>query len=189
MNRVFCRKFKASVGGRLEIMLVGGAPLSQDTQKIIKSCLDVTLLQGYGSTESTGAGCMMDPFDQTLGRVGAPIVGTQIKLVDWVEGGYRATDKPNPRGEIVLSSGTISTGYYKLDAETAEAFYVDSNGQRWFKSGDIGEVFSDGTFKIIDRKKDLIKLQFGEYVSLGKVCYHNLIAVKMTKKIVIVIKD
>ncbi|CAG2182477.1 unnamed protein product, partial [Oppiella nova] len=50
-----------------------------------------------------------------------------------------------------------------------EAYYVDSCGKRWFRTGDIGEVYANGTFKIIDRKKDLIKLQFGEYVSLGKI--------------------
>ena len=55
-----------------------------------------------------------------------------------------------------------------MPEKTAEDFY-ESHGRRWFKSGDIGEVHRDGTIKIIDRKKDLVKLQFGEYVSLGKV--------------------
>ena len=169
MNNIFCQKFRESVGGKLSIMLVGGAPLSQDTQKLIKSCLNIKLIQGYASTETTGAGCMMDPFDESLGRVGAPLLGSQIKLIDWKEGGYRVTDSPNPRGEMVVGSDSISTGYFKLDATTDEAFYSDSENRRWFLTGDIGEAFPDGTFKIIDRKKDLIKLQFGEYVSLGKV--------------------
>lgn len=60
-------------------------------------------------------------------------------------------------------------GYYKKDAKNQEDFFVDENGQRWFCTGDIGEFQEDGCLKIIDRKKDLVKLQAGEYVSLGKV--------------------
>ena len=55
-----------------------------------------------------------------------------------------------------------------MPEKTAEEFY-ESHGKRWFKTGDIGEIHRDGTIQIIDRKKDLVKLQFGEYVSLGKV--------------------
>ena len=50
-----------------------------------------------------------------------------------------------------------------------EEFFTDGEGRRWFRTGDIGQFHEDGTIKIIDRKKDLVKLQFGEYVSLGKV--------------------
>ena len=53
--------------------------------------------------------------------------------------------------------------------ETDKVYWVDEVGTRWWRSGDIGEIFPDGTIKIIDRKKDLIKLQHGEYISLGKV--------------------
>ncbi|CDQ96870.1 unnamed protein product, partial [Oncorhynchus mykiss] len=59
-------------------------------------------------------------------------------------------------------------GYYKNEAKNQD-FFVDETGQRWFCTGDIGEVHPDGCLKIIDRKKDLVKLQAGEYVSLGKV--------------------
>lgn len=77
-------------------------------------------------------------------------------------------DQPHPRGEIVVGGGCVAAGYYKNDALTSEAFR-EEDGERWFCTGDIGEVHPDGSFKIIDRKKDLVKLQFGEYVSLGKV--------------------
>ncbi|XP_054158116.1 fatty acid CoA ligase Acsl3-like [Oppia nitens] len=169
MNRVLCAKFQAVVGGRLSIIFAGGAPLSQDTQKAIKSCLNIRLLQGYGSTETSMVGCIMDMDDTTFGRVGAPLIDTKVTLINWEEGGYRNTDRPNPRGEMVISSDAVSHGYYKLEAATEEAYYKDSDGNTWFKTGDIAEVFPNGTFKIIDRKKDLIKLAQGEYVSLGKI--------------------
>ena len=55
-----------------------------------------------------------------------------------------------------------------MEGKTNEDFY-NQYGRRWFRSGDIGQMEADGTLKIIDRKKDLVKLQFGEYISLGKV--------------------
>lgn len=72
----------------------------------------------------------------------------------------------------MIGGQSISRGYFENPEETVQAFY-EENGLRWWRSGDIGEFFEDGTFKIVDRKKDLIKLQHGEYVSLGKVCLHN----------------
>jgi long-chain acyl-CoA synthetase len=113
----------------------------------------------------------MHEFDISHGRIGVPLDGAYVKLVDWVDGSYCTTDEPNPRGELVIGGDSIASGYYKLPELTEEAFNVDSEGNRWFATGDIGEVFPDGTFKIIDRKKDLTKLQNGEYVSLGKVSF------------------
>ncbi|KAJ6223379.1 hypothetical protein RDWZM_001924 [Blomia tropicalis] len=169
MDALFLSKFRSIVGGRLEILMTGGAPLSADTQKFIRACLNVTFAQGYGSTETGCGGLFMDENDYTLAKVGGPLYGIKVKVVDWDEGGYRTTDYPNARGEIHLASDTLSIGYYKLDQLNEEAYYVGKDGVRWFKTGDIGELFPNGTFKIIDRKKDFIKLQFGEYISLGKI--------------------
>ena len=70
---------------------------------------------------------------------------------------------------ILAGGGNIAAGYYKLPEKTDEEFFTDEEGWRWFRTGDIGQFHEDGTIKIVDRKKDLVKLQFGEYVSLGKV--------------------
>ena len=79
------------------------------------------------------------------------------------------TDRPYPRGEILIGGGNVASCYYKLPGKTEEEFHTDKTGRRWFRTGDIGQFDQCGTLKIIDRKKDLVKLQFGEYVSLGKV--------------------
>ena len=92
-----------------------------------------------------------------------------IKLVNWEEGNYKVTDQPCPRGEVYIGGNNVAAGYYENEAKTKEEFFTDDEGRRWFKTGDIGQFESDGTLRIIDRKKDLVKLQFGEYVSLGKV--------------------
>ena len=62
----------------------------------------------------------------------------------------------------------ILKGYFKLPEKTQEDFF-EEDGLRWFRTGDVGEFDKNGKLKIVDRKKDLVKLQLGEYVSLGKV--------------------
>merc|ERR1712127_879507 len=85
------------------------------------------------------------------------------------EMGYLVTDSP-PRGEILISGTTVSQeGYYGLPDKTEEDFKVHADGKKWFHTGDVGLVTPTGVLKIIDRKKDLVKLSGGEYVSLGKV--------------------
>ena len=153
-------------------MVVGGAALSPELQKLIKSALDITLVQGYGATETFGAVLCMDDNDLSYGRCGAPLKDIHVMLEDWPEGGQKATDKPNPRGELVVGGYGVASGYYNNKELTDESFSPAPNGMRWFRTGDIGEVFPDGTFKVIDRKKDLIKLANGEYFSLGKVSHY-----------------
>lgn len=102
------------------------------------------------------------------GHVGQALICCDIKLINWDEGNYRVTNRPNPQGEIIIGGDNVSLGYYKHPELTAESFY-EEDGKRWFKTGDVGEFLPDGNLKIIDRKKDLVKLQHGEYISLGKV--------------------
>nr|XP_048284477.1 long-chain-fatty-acid--CoA ligase 4 isoform X1 [Myodes glareolus]XP_048284478.1 long-chain-fatty-acid--CoA ligase 4 isoform X1 [Myodes glareolus] len=168
-NLLLFKKVKALLGGNVRMMLSGGAPLSPQTHRFMNVCFCCPIGQGYGLTESCGAGTVTEVTDYTTGRVGAPLICCEIKLKDWQEGGYTVHDKPNPRGEIVIGGQNISMGYFKNEEKTAEDYSVDENGQRWFCTGDIGEFHPDGCLQIIDRKKDLVKLQAGEYVSLGKV--------------------
>ncbi|NXC62660.1 ACSL4 ligase, partial [Aleadryas rufinucha] len=168
-NILLFKKVKALLGGNVRMMLSGGAPLSPQTQRFMNICFCCPVGQGYGLTETCGAGTITEVADYSTGRVGAPLICCEIKLRDWQEGGYTNRDKPNPRGEIIIGGPNVSMGYFKNEEKTTEEFSVDENGQRWFCTGDIGEFHPDGCLQIIDRKKDLVKLQAGEYVSLGKV--------------------
>ncbi|XP_063298521.1 fatty acid CoA ligase Acsl3 [Pelobates fuscus] len=168
-DRIVFRKVRKLLGGKMRVLLSGGAPLSAATQRFMNICFCCPVGQGYGLTETCGAGTITEMTDYSTGRVGAPLICSEIKLKNWEEGGYYNTDEPYPRGEILIGGPNVTMGYYKYDAKTKEDFYVDKNGQRWFCTGDIGEFHEDGCLKIIDRKKDLVKLQAGEYVSLGKV--------------------
>jgi len=169
MDKLIFRNMRSLVGGRIRLLLSGGAPLSPDTHDYVRCALSLPLVQGYGLTESCACCSIMDGEENSTGRTGPPLQGVRIRLVDWEEGNYRTSDDP-PRGEIVIGGGNVATGYYKLPEKTAEDFFKDAEGRRWFRTGDIGEITpEDGTLRIIDRKKDLVKLHHGEYVSLGKV--------------------
>ncbi|KAM4693828.1 fatty acid CoA ligase Acsl3 [Discoglossus pictus] len=168
-DRIVFRKVRKLLGGKMRVLLSGGAPLSAATQRFMNICFCCPVGQGYGLTETCGAGTITEMWDYSTGRVGAPLVCCEMKLKNWEEGNYFNTDKPYPRGEILIGGPNVTMGYYKNKTKTKDDFFVDKNGQRWFCTGDIGEFHSDGCLKIIDRKKDLVKLQAGEYVSLGKV--------------------
>lgn len=163
------RKVRAILGGRIRFILSGGAPLSADTQRFINICLGAPIGQGYGLTETCAGGTFSEYDDTSVGRVGAPLPCSYIKLIDWPEGGYLTSDTPMPRGEIVIGGPNVTLGYFKNDDKTKEVYKVDKRGLRWFYTGDVGQFHKDGCLEIIDRKKDIVKLQHGEYVSLGKV--------------------
>ena len=126
-------------------------------------------MQGYALTETCGAGTLSSHEDLTTGHCGPPLPCVEIMLRDWDEGGYHTSDTPRSRGEILLGGGNITQGYFHQPQKTKEDFFVDNMGQRWFCSGDIGTFDEDGNLHVIDRKKDLVKLQAGEYLSLAKV--------------------
>lgn len=169
VNMLLCSKVQEQFGGNLQYMVVGGAPLAYDLQKRIKCALNITLIQGYGSTETSGGVFCMDFKDLSYGRVGSPLNGVRVRVVNWPEGNYSIDDKPNPRGELIIGGEMISSGYLNLEEANKAAFF-DNDGIHWFISGDIVEIHPDGTFSIIDRKKDIVKLANGEFISLGKVC-------------------
>jgi len=168
VDKIIFNKIKKLLGGNMRFAITGGAPLSPETHDFIRVCLGLTLVQGYSLTETTCTGTCMMAGDSTTGKVGAPMAGMEIKMVNWEEGNYRVSDMPRPRGEIIIGGASVARGYFKNEEKTKEDFY-DEGGKRWFRTGDIGEMFDDGTLRIVDRKKDLVKLQLGEYVSLGKV--------------------
>merc|ERR1712066_986740 len=103
-----------------------------------------------------------------------------VRLRDWEEGGYLNADKDGAvgmrRGEVLIGGPSLCSGYLvdpdypdpDVVAKNRDEF-VTINGIRYFCTGDIGQITPQGTLQIIDRKKDLVKLQQGEYVALSKV--------------------
>ncbi|XP_074597530.1 long-chain-fatty-acid--CoA ligase 4-like [Brevipalpus obovatus] len=170
VDRLIFSSTRDAFGGRIRMMFTGGAPLLGETHEFISLVMNVKLLQAYASTETTAGGFLMDLDDRSYGRCGAPLNGVTMRLVEWEEGGYSPKDKPNPRGEVYIGGPTVALGYYRDEKETKSQFLNDPiDKMRYWISGDIAELFPDGTIRIIDRRKDLVKLFNGEYISLGKV--------------------
>ncbi|KAA0201346.1 hypothetical protein HAZT_HAZT000553 [Hyalella azteca] len=167
-NLFVFKKVRAELGGRLRLVVSGGAPLSPRSDRIFSAMFGCDVRVGYGSTETTACSSMMDVDDSVPGSVGTPNRNCPILLENWEEGGYRVTDKPRPRGEVLVGGDGVAVAYLNLQQQTDESFVV-RNGMRYFKTGDIGEFDDRGVLFLIDRKGDLTKLQNGEYVALGNV--------------------
>jgi len=177
LYKLLMKKLRGGLGlENLSVIVSGGAPLAPETQRYISAVI-APVAQGYSSTEMCGVLTIHEAVpmscpeaDKSLGTVGSIMPCSELKLVSVPDMGYFVSDDP-PRGEVLASGGNIAqNGYYKLEKQTKSDFHVHAaDGKVWFHTGDIG-VFTDlGTLRIVDRKKDLIKLSGGEYVSLGKV--------------------
>lgn len=90
-------KIRLLLGGRVRMMVSGGAPLAPDTHAQVRICLCCDVVAGYGLTETSSCATVMDMCDRSTGRVGAPTTGTSLKLIDWAEGNYRVSNKPFPQ--------------------------------------------------------------------------------------------
>lgn len=164
LDALVFKKVKEATGGKLRICLNGGGPISKDTQRFISMAI-TPMINGYGLTETTAMGALMDPMEWTDEALGDIPGSIEIKLVDFPDAGYYATNKPNPQGEIWIRGDPVMEGYYENPEETAEALTADG----WFKTGDIGEWDKNGHLNIIDRKKNLVKTLNGEYIALEKL--------------------
>jgi long-chain acyl-CoA synthetase len=164
LDAVVFKKIKEATGGRLRICMNGGGPISKETQRFISMAVTPMII-GYGLTETSAMGAIMDPFEWTDRSMGNVPGSVEIKLVDFPDAGYFVTNKPNPQGEVWIRGASVMDGYYQNETETAEALTPDG----WFKTGDIGEWDRNGHLNLIDRKKNLVKTQNGEYIALEKL--------------------
>uniref|UniRef100_A0A0E0PH47 AMP-dependent synthetase/ligase domain-containing protein n=1 Tax=Oryza rufipogon TaxID=4529 RepID=A0A0E0PH47_ORYRU len=157
---IVAMQVKARLGGRLRLLISGGAPLSNEIEEFLRVTSCAYFIQGYGLTETLGPSTVCYPDDMSLvGTVGVAATYTELRLEEVPEMGYNPLGTPS-RGEICVR-GNFFTGYYKNPELTNE---VMADG--WFHTGDIGEMNSDGILKVIDRKKNIFKLSQGEYVAV-----------------------
>jgi long-chain acyl-CoA synthetase len=156
---------KEALGGRVRRMMNGSAPLSVDVKQFVQVVFGVPMLEGYGLTETAAVtACSTDDIPSG-DHIGIPLADVQICLEDVPDMNYTSRDEPRPRGEILIKCPNLFVGYYKEPEKTKEV--MDADG--WFHSGDIGCWNPDGTLSIIDRKKNIFKLQQGEYVAPEKI--------------------
>jgi fatty acid CoA ligase FadD9 len=144
------------LGGRFIFAMTGSAPTSPELKAWVESLLEMHLLDGYGSTE---AGMVL--FD---GEVQSPPV-VDYKLADVPDLGYFATDRPHPRGELLLKTENMFPGYYKRPEVTAGVFNADG----YYRTGDVVAEVAPGRLVYVDRRNNVLKLAQGEFVTVAKL--------------------
>jgi len=146
------------LGGRLLAVGCGSASLAPEIYDFMISMLDMHMPIGYSSTEIAGGTVLMD------GHVMRPPV-TDYKLADVPELGYFSTDKPYPRGELLVKSKSFMAGYYKRPDLTAERFDADG----FYKTGDVMAEIAPDQLVYLDRYNNVIKLSQGEFVAISRL--------------------
>ncbi|OBK39893.1 oxidoreductase [Mycobacterium sp. 1245111.1] len=144
------------LGGRFIFAMTGSAPTSPELRSWVESLLQIHLVDGYGSTE---AGMVL--LDGEIQR--PPVL--DYKLVDVPDLGYYATDRPYPRGELLLKTPNMFPGYYKRPETTAGVF--DDEG--YYRTGDVFAEISPDHLVYVDRRNNVLKLAQGEFVTLAKL--------------------
>jgi long-chain acyl-CoA synthetase len=166
-DRIWAKKVAKALGlDRATVMVSGSAPIEPSLHQFLRIVFSNDFVQGYGLTESYAVSLCQLAGDMTVDNCGAVAPGTEVCIADVPEMEYLSSDKPHPRGELLLRGPTIFKGYFRNEKATASSFTEDG----WFRTGDIASVDeSTGRFRIIDRVKNVLKLAQGEYVSPERI--------------------
>jgi long-chain acyl-CoA synthetase len=144
-DRLVFSKVRQGMGGRVYYYVSGGAPLGRELAEWY-ACVGIRIHEGYGLTETSPVIAVNTPDAHRLGTVGRPLPNLEVRIAE--------------DGEILVRGPSVFKGYWNMPEETVNAFEGD-----WFKTGDIGNIDSDGFLSVTDRKKDLIKTSGGKFIA------------------------
>lgn len=144
-DKLVYSKIRAGMGGLVEAAISGGAPLGSRLGHFYRG-IGITILEGYGLTETTAGATLNLTKNLRIGSVGRPIPGTSVKIAE--------------DGEVLIKGPIVMRGYWQNDAANQEVF----DGE-WFKSGDLGRLDEDGFLYITGRKKEIIVTAGGKNVA------------------------
>ena len=145
-DRLVYGKMRAALGGRTQYAVSGGSALAERLGHFFRGA-GITILEGYGLTETTAPVSVNRPDRQKIGSVGQPLPGVAVRIAD--------------DGEVLVKGKSIFPGYWQNQQATAETFTSDG----WFRSGDLGELDDEGFLTITGRKKEMIVTAAGKNVA------------------------
>jgi long-chain acyl-CoA synthetase len=145
-DRLVYGKLRQALGGHCMYAISGGAPLGDRLGHFYRG-IGLSVLEGYGLTETTAALTVNLPGAQKIGTVGRPLPGTSVRVGD--------------DGELLFKGGQVFAGYWGNEEATSEA--IDADG--WFHTGDVGEVDDEGFVRITGRKKEILVTAGGKNVA------------------------
>lgn len=151
-KKVFAEIYE-NLGGKIRIIVSAAAPIDAKIGKWLED-IGITFLQGYGLTETAPIAALTPDFQTKVGSAGKAVVCAELKI-----------DNPNENGEgeVLIKSRTLMLGYYEDEEATHDAI-IEENGERWFRSGDIGYLDNDGFLYITGRSKNVIVTQNGKNI-------------------------
>ena len=145
-GRLVYSKLRDAMGGRVRYCVSGGAPLAPHLAHFFHAA-GVTILEGYGLTETSAPATVNTPEAMRIGTVGQPLPGVEVRV--------------DADGEILIKGGNVFRGYFQNDEASREVLTADG----WFRSGDLGEIDEDGFCTITGRKKEIIVTAGGKNVA------------------------
>ena len=173
LDSLIFKKIRNILGGKMRFMLVGSAPMDPNLMNYLQCALSCKIVEGYGQTEDCAGVLISSQYDRVCQHLGGPGWNGEIKLVDVPDLDYRSTDVDpetgisHPRGELCVRGPLLFKGYLDDEENTKKA--IDEDG--WLHTGDVAMVLTEhgNAIRIIDRVKNIFKLQQGEYVAPEKL--------------------
>jgi long-chain acyl-CoA synthetase len=149
-NKLVFSKIRDGMGGQVKTFISGGAPLGRELAEWY-AAVGIRIHEGYGLTETSPVIAVNTPINHRIGTVGKTLPNIEVRIAE--------------DGEILVRGPSVFKGYWNRPEDTQNAFVGGATNDGWFKTGDIGNIDTDGYLSVTDRKKDLIKTSGGKFIA------------------------